>query len=135
VIRIWENLYLGNIKDADQLAVANPMGITAVISVCAEAPGTRAKDVSYTCIPIDDSGPLSGRKFEAVMSAIATAVGRGKVLVHCVGGMSRSPILLAAWLDRCGYAEFKTALREIAEAREIDPSPILLRSVHEHLRR
>lgn len=133
--RIWERLYLGNIKDAEQLAHSNPIGIATVISLCAEAPEPRANDLGYTSLPIDDSGPLSARKFEAVMAAIATAVRRGKVLVHCVGGMSRSPILLAAWLARCGYADFDTALREIAEAREIDPSPILLRSVHEHLGR
>jgi protein-tyrosine phosphatase len=102
VTRIWERLYLGNTKDAEQIANANPMGIAAVISLCAEAPRSRGKDLSYTSIPIDDSGLLSARKFAAVMSAIATAVGRGKVLVHCAGGMSRSPILLAAWLDHCG---------------------------------
>jgi atypical dual specificity phosphatase len=133
--RIWERLYVGNLKDAEQVADANPMGIAAVISLCAEAPGAHGKQLSYTSIPIDDSGPVSARKFEAVMSAIATAVRRGKVLVHCGAGMSRSPILLAAWLHRCGYADFDTALREISEAREIDPSPILLQSVYDHLRR
>ena len=31
--RIWERLYVGNLKDAAQLAAENPFGITAVLSL------------------------------------------------------------------------------------------------------
>ena len=133
--KIWDRLYVGKIQDAELLAALNPVGIAAVISLCSEVPTSKGKSLRYISLPIDDSTPLSARKFEAVMSAITTEVRHGKVLVHCLGGMSRSPTLVAAWLDRCGYAEFATALREIAEMRQIDPSPILLRSVQGHLRR
>jgi hypothetical protein len=69
----------------------------------------------------------------ATEKAIADGVRRGSLLVHCVGGMSRSPIMLAAWMHCCGYAEIHKALHEIAEMRDIDPSPVLLKSVEERL--
>jgi protein-tyrosine phosphatase len=60
-------------------------------------------------------------------------VGRGPLLIHCVGGMSRSPIMVAAWMHRCGYMGIDRALAEISELRDIDPSPVLLKSVKERL--
>jgi len=47
--------------------------------------------------------------------------------------MSRSPILIAAWLHRCGYAGIDKALSEIAELRDLAPSHTLLRSIKELL--
>jgi hypothetical protein len=35
--RIWERLYLGSLKDAAQLAAANPFGITAVLSLLSQS--------------------------------------------------------------------------------------------------
>jgi protein-tyrosine phosphatase len=69
-------------------------------------------------------------QFEKVMGEIAMGIRRGSLLVHCFGGMSRAPVICAAWLARCGYASIDAALAEIAELRPIvDPSPTLLASV------
>jgi protein-tyrosine phosphatase len=133
--RIWEKVYLGSLKDAEQLVNSNSISIASVVSLCEEAVIHQTEMVTYAHIPIFESSPLSARKFNDVISAIAKYVRHGKVLVHCAAGMSRSPILVATWLHRCGYAELSSALREISQAREIDPSPILLRSIGEHLRR
>lgn len=130
--KIWDSLYLGSIKDAQQLATSNPCGISTVISLCEEEV-RRAANISYVHLPIADSRPISAQRFDEIMNAVADGVRRGNLLVHCVGGMSRSPILLAAWLHRCGYARIDKALAEIAELRDIDPSPALLFSVKELL--
>ena len=122
ITRVWERLFLGSLKDAAQLAADNPLGITAVVSLCSHQVPHKARGVRYTCVPIPDSRPISVRQFNAVMAAIAEGVRNGKLLIHCVGGVSRSPIM--------------KALREIAGRRpSIDPSPVLLRSVAAHLRR
>jgi protein-tyrosine phosphatase len=130
--KIWERLYLGSFKDAQQLAMANPCGITVVISLCEEAVRPAAH---ITCVhlPVADSRPIGAQRFSEIMKAIGDGVRRGHVLLHCVGGSSRSPIILASWMHRCGYAGIQKALTEIAELRDIDPSPVLLRSVKEHL--
>jgi protein-tyrosine phosphatase len=134
ITRVWERLYLGSLKDATQLAAENPFGITAVVSLCSHKVPHKARGVRYTRVPIPDSRPVSARQFNAVMEAIAEGVRDGKLLIHCVGGMSRSPIMTAAWLPRCGCLNNVTALLEIAERRPtIEPSPVLLRSVAAHL--
>ena len=129
--RIWERIYVGNLKDAELLARSNPQRIATVISLTREQAVSRAPAITYIHIPIPDSRPISAQKFEDIMFAMAIGVRRGNLLVHCLAGMSRSPILIAAWLQRCGYAGIDKALSEIAELREVAPSRTLLKSVRE----
>lgn len=137
ITKVWERaLYVGSLKDAEQLGSANPMGITDILSLCPEEVLHRADNISYVSIPIADACPISARQFEAVMAAIAAHIRKGTVLLNCGAGMSRSAILAAAWMHRCGYLNFEAALQEIANLRPtIDPSPVLLRSVKENLTR
>jgi len=136
ITRVWERLYVGSLRDAEQLATSNPLRITSVVSLCSHKVPHKASGVSYTRVPISDSRPISARQFDAVMAAIAQGVREGNLLIHCLGGVSRSPTMTAAWMHRCGYLNLVAALVEIANRRPtIDPSPVLLRSVAEHLRR
>jgi protein-tyrosine phosphatase len=136
ITRVWERLYLGSLRDAEQLASSNPLCITSVVSLCSHKVPHQARGVSYTRVPIADSRPISARQFDAVMAAIAQGVRQGNLLIHCVGGVSRSPTMAAAWMHRCGYLNIVAALVEIAKRRPtIDPSAVLLRSVAAHLRR
>ena len=133
--RLCSRLFLGGIKDAERLAADNSAGITAIISLCAEEVVPKRRDIKYVRIPIDDARPVPLSQFEAVMNAIAVHIRGGRVLLHCGAGMSRSPIFAAAWIHRCGYLHIENALLEIAELRpEIDPSPVLLKSVKGHLK-
>ena len=133
--KIWERLYLGSLKDAAQLARSNPQRIATVVSLCREQVVQRAPKIVYIHIPIPDARPISVQKFEDIMFAIALGVRRGNLLVDCREGMNRSPVMTAAWMDRCGYAEIDKALSEIAELRDIAPSRMLLRSVRDLLRK
>ena len=129
--RIWERIYVGNLKDAELLARSNPQRIATVISLTREQAVSRAPAITYIHIPIADSRPIPAQKFEDIMFAIAIGVRRGNLLVHCLAGMSRSPILIAAWMQRCGFAGIDKALSEIAELGEVAPSRTLLKSVRE----
>jgi Dual specificity phosphatase, catalytic domain len=135
VTKIWERLFLGSLKDAEQLARSNPHRITTVLSLCRQQAIHRAPKITYIHIPIPDARPISAQKFEDIMYAMAIGVRRGNLLVHCLEGMNRSPILIAAWLHRCGYAGIDKALSEIAPLRELAPSDTLLRSVKDLLSR
>ena len=133
--RLCSRLFIGGIRDAERLAADNPVGITAVISLCGEEVVPKRRDIKYVRIPIDDARPVPISQFEAVMTAIAEHIRGGRVLLHCGAGMSRSPIFAAAWMHRVGYLHIENALLEIADLRpEIDPSPVLLKSVKEHLK-
>ena len=134
ITRAWERLYLGSLKDAERLAFNNSMGITAVISLCPEGSSPIPPGITYVKIPIADAHPISTEQFEEIMSAIEQGLHRGNLLMHCAAGFSRSPILAAAWMHRCGYLNFESALEEIGRLRPtIDPSPVLLKSVKEKL--
>jgi protein-tyrosine phosphatase len=134
VTTIWERLYLGELKDAQRLARSNPQRINTVIALCREQTVDKAAKITYIRIPISDSCAISAQRFEDIMFAIAVGVRRGNVLVHCFAGLSRSPVLIAAWLDRCGYAAIDKALAQIAQLRDIAPSRVLLKSVQDLVR-
>ena len=135
VTKIWERLYLGSLHDAQRLAKANPQGITTVVSLSEHPPISALSEIAYVHIPVEDEQPIPLAQFTAIMDAISTNIRRGKVLVHCGSGISRAPIMAAAYLHRVGYREFDTALEEIRILRGfISPSAILLASVREHLR-
>ena len=131
--KIWERLFLGSLKDAEQLARSNPRHIATVISLCREQAVQRSGKIIYMHIPIPDSRAISRQKFEDIMFAIQIGVRRGNLLVHCQAGMSRSPILVAAWMDRCGYADIDDGLSEIAKQRDLAPSRMLLTSIRDLL--
>ena len=125
-----------SLKDAERLASDNPMGIATVVSVCPEEISCKARGIAYVNIPIVDAQPILTERFEEIMATIAEHIRFGTVLLMCAAGMSRSPIMAAAWLHRCGYVNFEGALQEIARVRPIiDPSPVLLKSVKEALSR
>jgi atypical dual specificity phosphatase len=133
--RIWERLYIGSLEDAEKLGRSNARQITTVISLCRQQAVRRVPKVTYIHIPIPDLRAISAQKFEDIMYAIEIGVRRGNLLVHCQAGMSRSPVLVAAWMDRCGYADIEKALSEAAKLRDIAPSRMLVASIKELLSR
>jgi atypical dual specificity phosphatase len=134
---VWQRaLYVGSLKDAEQLGSTNPMKIASVLSLCSEEIERKNPTVHYTRVPITDAQPISAQEFDEIMSAIDQGLRRGNLVMHCAAGYSRSPIMAAAWMHRYGYLDFETALQEIARLRPtIDPSPVLIKSIKEELSR
>jgi protein-tyrosine phosphatase len=134
ITRVWERLCLSGLDDAEKLVKANSHGINRVVTLCSETVQKRASRIAYVHIPVADSRPISAAKFDSVINAIAENIRWGTVLLNCGAGMSRAPIMLAAWMHVVGYKNISAALQEIAKLRPlIDPSPVLLASVKECL--
>jgi predicted protein tyrosine phosphatase len=132
--RVWERLYLGSLVDAEKVASSNPFEITTVVSLCSQQVYTKGAGIHYIKIPVTDGCSIDASKFDLIMACVDEGIRKGRVLLHCVSGVSRSPILAAAWMHRYGYLNFDLALREIAELRPvIDPCAELCASVKEHL--
>jgi len=110
VTKVWHRLSVGSLEDAERLAMANPSGIKTVISFCNGEVLPQRDGIQYVHIPVADATPISNKKFEEIMTAIADSIRTGSVLLHCAAGMSRAPILCAAWMQRCGYASIDAAL-------------------------
>jgi hypothetical protein len=135
ITQIWERLFLGSLYDAERLGKADPLGLTTVVSLSATGPCNIRPPITYIHLHVEDTQPILVRQFDAIMHAIAENTRRGKVLVQCGSGISRAPVMTAAYLYIVGYKSLDTALLEIARLRPIiAPSAILLASVREHLR-
>ena len=135
--KVWERaVFVGSLKDAEELVGANSMKSASVLSLCPEQIERTSPNIHYMRVPIADAQPASKEQFDEIMDAIDHGLRRGNLLIHCAAGYSRSPIMVAAWMHRCGYLDFEAALQEIGKLRPaIDPSPVLLKSVKEELRR
>jgi protein-tyrosine phosphatase len=135
VTKIWERLFLGSLYDADRLRVANPLGITTVVSLTETAPCNTRREISYIHLHVEDAQAIPVDQFDAIMRAISDNIRRGKLLIHCGSGVSRAPVITAAWMHLTGYKHFDAALEEIARLRPfINPSAILVASVRGYLR-
>ena len=132
--RVLHRLYLGDTNDAERLAAKNPAGIGTVITVCEMPVERRHPDIRYLDFPIEDTAQLSSPRLGSILSAISCYISRTPVLVHCSFGASRSPIVVAAYLDRIGYLDFEDALVFLGHLRfEVSPSRALMRSVQRAL--
>jgi len=132
--RILERLYLGCAGDADDLAVSNPLGITAVVNVETQPNRSKRDGIRYVHFPIDESERVLPGTFGPVMGALTQLLRTGKVLVHCEAGSSRAPVVAALYLHVVGCKNFDEALAEIKALRPIvSPSKSIIESAKAHL--
>lgn len=128
--KVSERLYLGCSDDAESLASANPHQIKTVVTLCETPIRHRLGAVRYMHFPVRDARPIPVAWLNTIVNAIEERFHDGPVLVHCSAGLSRSPTVVAAFLDRVGFLSFPAALGFIESIRPaIAPSPVLVRSI------
>src|SRR6267154_5021505 len=135
ITQIWQRLFLGGLLDAERLARANPLGITTVISLSETQPCAVLPEIKYIHLPIEEAQEIPVDRIAAITNAISKNIRCGKVLVHCGSGISRGPLMVAAYLHVVGYKHFDAALKEIAVLRPfIAPWATVIASMRERLR-
>jgi protein-tyrosine phosphatase len=134
ITKVFERLYVGDAHDADRLSASNPLGITAVVNVSIETNQQRRDGIQYVHFPLDESERIPPRRFEQVMTAIGQLVRTGNVLVHCIAGSSRSPVIVALYMHVVGYKNFDDALSELRDLRSVvAPSKLVIESANSYL--
>ncbi|KAJ7785813.1 protein-tyrosine phosphatase-like protein [Mycena metata] len=124
---IFPSIYLGPCSAASSKQFLTASSITHVLSVGA-SPKENIDGVVYHRISITDSPSLSIFKVcEEACTFIDTALGfknkTGKILVHCSAGISRSPMIVAAFLIKRHGMSLKMALGQILLARpQVSPN-------------
>ena len=127
-------LFLGGMEDAEALVSAIPHQIATVITLCRGRVQCRVLGVRYVHFPLRDVRPISIASLNAILTAIEEGMARGAVLVHCGAGMSRSPAVVAAYLDHIGFLGFARALSYLETLRPIvAPSRALIESIEREL--
>ncbi|OCG03265.1 phosphatase PAP2/dual specificity phosphatase family protein [Gilliamella sp. wkB112] len=91
---IYENIYLGRIPSTNVLTHNK---FITVIDLCAELPIGKF-DGNYVLVPILDMTPLTSHDCSKVATIIEHYQSKGKLLVDCALGYSRSATAIIAWL-------------------------------------
>ncbi len=98
---VWEilpDLFLGDRGDASNRERLRKHGITHIVNCSKELPCCFEAEFAYLWLRMDDPDPAFGEKIPAFCAFIDAGRRQGKVLVHCTGGVSRSPAVLLAYL-------------------------------------
>lgn len=120
VHQIDDGVYIGDIASASNIKQLKLLGITHIITAVLGVSPQFPKDFTYLNIPVmdvetEDIKPYLRQTSFFIDNAIAQG---GKVLVHCMCGVSRSATIVAAWImsRRCNTAE--EAIKFIREKRD-----------------
>lgn len=120
--RVLPFLYLGNARDAADLATLNALGITRVLNVTSQLPGYHeACGITYKQLPASDSGHQNLKQyFEEAFQFIEEARKSGaSVMVHCQAGVSRSPTIAIAYIMKHRQLTMIEAYKVVKNARSI----------------
>jgi len=123
-------LYIGNLSAAKSIDLRRHFGITHIVSACPDYP---LQGSNHLTIPVQDSEyedilihlPLACRFIKGAIN------GGGRVLVHCLMGISRSATIVAAYLMSSRHISTHKAIALIKRARpQIQPNYGFIKELH-----
>ncbi|GCB63870.1 dual specificity protein phosphatase 18-like [Scyliorhinus torazame] len=97
---ITRNLYLSNAVASHNQSLLQASGVTCIINVTPEVISSMFPGIEYINIPVADSPSAQLKEyFDMVADKIHLVESlRGRTLLHCAAGVSRSPTLCLAYL-------------------------------------
>ncbi|XP_030628553.1 dual specificity protein phosphatase 13 [Chanos chanos] len=131
VDEVWPNLYIGNVAIAQNRTALKKMGITHILNAAHSKQGSLGDQEFYgsACvyygIPAEDTSKFDmSVYFRPASDFIHKALKKknGKVLVHCIMGMSRSATLVLAYLMLQHRLTLKNAIQKVILQRAIYPN-------------
>ena len=131
--RITQHILLGGCGDVEHLDdVQGVINCTPIRELDYEWPS----HVDYARVPVFDEEEIDERYFRHAMEELAQMVTANKqILIHCMGGVSRSPSFLACYLSLSLRISPQEALDYIKTQRYgVDPHKDVWDSVIEYVR-
>ncbi|XP_076831183.1 dual specificity protein phosphatase 13A [Brachyhypopomus gauderio] len=131
VDEVWPNLYIGNIEIAQNRNALKKMGITHILNAAHSKQGSIGDQGYYGSafvyygIPAEDSSKFDlSVHFRPACDFIHKALKKkhGKVLVHCIMGVSRSSTLVLAYLMLHHHLTLRGAIQKVIQKRAIYPN-------------
>ncbi|KAH9060996.1 protein-tyrosine phosphatase-like protein [Lactarius vividus] len=123
-------LYIGNLSAAKSIDLRRRFGITHIVSACPDYP---LQGPNHLTIPVQDS------EYEDILIHLPEACrfirdainGGGRVLVHCLMGISRSATIVAAYLMSARHIPTHKAIALIKRARpQVQPNYGFIKELH-----
>merc|ERR1711981_1313150 len=120
--QVLPHLFLGNMKDASDVAILHGLGIGYVLNVTSKPPSYKMDPgIIYKQLVADDNGLQNLRQFfEEAFEFIDLAKSNNSgVLVHCQAGISRSPTIAVAYLMKYYPMAMSDAYKFVKTKRSI----------------
>ncbi|KAM6105439.1 LOW QUALITY PROTEIN: dual specificity protein phosphatase 13B-like [Pterocles gutturalis] len=139
VDEVWPNLYVGDLYVARDKVQLSQMGISHVVNAAAGRFRIDTGPKFYKDLPVDYYGVEAGRPnfdlsiyfYPVARYRAALNSPRGKVLVHCAMGISRSATLVLAFLMICEGMTLADAIQTVRSHRGICPNSGFLKQLWE----
>jgi hypothetical protein len=133
---ITREIAIGNCDDAVRLDELRNAGIAGILSLTGwPNSANNLHGIDWRCVElIDGEGNEIVRLQRAVWHLHELVVTRRSVLVHCMEGVSRSPLVVASYLADSTGRTFEDCLREVAQSRgrlNLQPGLLELRRAFE----
>ncbi|KAL7889864.1 hypothetical protein AOLI_G00021220 [Acnodon oligacanthus] len=131
VDEVWPNLFIGNVAIAQNRTTLKKLGITHILNVAHSKQGSigdqsyYGEELVYYGIPAEDSSKFDlSVHFRPASDFIHKALKKknGKVLVHCIMGVSRSSTLVLAYLMLRHRLTLRSAIQKVVQRRAIYPN-------------
>ncbi|KAG9267531.1 dual specificity protein phosphatase 13 [Astyanax mexicanus] len=128
---VWPNLYIGNVRIAQNRTALQQLGITHILNAAHSKRGSigdqnfYGTNFVYCGIPAEDSCHFD---LDIYFRPAADFIHKGlkapdgKVLVHCIMGMSRSSTLVLAYLMLYHQMPLRSAVQRVVKKRAIYPN-------------
>jgi protein-tyrosine phosphatase len=124
---VKNSVWIGNAGDARDIAGLYQREIQAVVDLAIDEPArTYPREIIACRFPIiDGDGNSLALLQTALLSLTSLVTSSIPTLIHCSGGMSRSPAFAAVSLSRAKGSTPEEWLRQIASTGPVDVSPTL----------
>jgi protein-tyrosine phosphatase len=130
---ITGDLAVGSLVAASDFEALTRHGIRAVVDASNHRENSRFPGIHYHEVPIDDPDQRLTAFLPGVVAFVDEARRHGPVLLHCVAGISRSPVLALCYLHERHGLSLAAALEHVRSRRaQANPHPLFLRMVHEY---
>lgn len=130
--KIIEGLYLGTKEDSEDFDALSAKRIRYVLNCAAELPCPFEEEFEYLDLSLKDPDDGLGSQLATALAFIDRGRQQGAIMVHCSGGVSRSPAVVLAYLCHCGFG-LNEAARLMRNAVQTRPNDVFLRQVCDYL--
>ena len=132
---ITNEIAIGNCDDARRFDVLRSAGIDGILSLTGWPNGaSNTHGVTWRCVELIDGHGNPVTQLQAAVWQLHELVSQGRVLVHCMEGVSRSPLVVASYLADKAARPFEDCLQEISNLRKwvaLQPGLMELRRAYE----